>query len=116
MFAEGCFPARPRRLMCCLLLSGLLACIAQPRAGAAVVMGAWQAAAAMPAARAQATAVTDPTTGYIYVAGGASTVGGESVTTVQRFDPRSGTWSEVASLPTAARGAAGAYADGKIYL
>ncbi len=75
---------------------------------------AWQHPTNMPTPKSQAVAVTDPATGLIYLAGGYN--GSDPFSTVDVYNPTTNSWSSAASLQTRTRGAAGAYANGKIYV
>jgi N-acetylneuraminic acid mutarotase/PKD repeat protein/RNA polymerase subunit RPABC4/transcription elongation factor Spt4 len=76
----------------------------------------WIMKSSMPTARSQAAVVLG-SYGLIYVIGGFTTASGDSLTTVESYDPRTNAWSTKAPLPTATRGAAATVGvDGKIYV
>lgn len=79
----------------------------------------WTAAAAMGDTRTQAVVVQDEN-GLVYVIGGVNVVSGGAyapdVSNVSSYNPATGQWVNLAPLPQATRGAAGAYVDGKIYV
>ena len=103
---------------CSILLPLLLAMWVRPAGADETVYdlssGAWCAPTDMPIPRAQAIAVTDPTSGNIYVAGGYN--GGAIYQTMDVYHPSSNSWSIAAPLPMYTRGASAAYANGRIFV
>lgn len=79
----------------------------------------WTAATAMGDTRTQAVVVQDEN-GLVYVIGGVNGISGGTyapdVSNVSSYNPATGQWVNLAPLPQATRGAAGAYSDGKIYV
>lgn len=86
---------------------------AQAASGPEADLGSWSVGASMPGPRAEvmATALGD----RIVVAGGLDRTGA-SLDTVQSYDPNSGTWAELASLPGRRDHAAMASWDGQLYV
>ena len=66
---------------------------------------AWTQLTAMPTPRAQAAVAA--VNGVLYVAGGVACATCAPLTTVERFDPSTGMWTTVATLPAGQAGAAG---------
>lgn len=79
----------------------------------------WVSEPDMGSARTQAVVVSDED-GMVYVMGGVRSISGGSynspVGDVASYDPETGAWTVLASMPVGVRGAAGAYYDGKIYV
>jgi serine/threonine-protein kinase PknK len=73
---------------------------------------AWHDAADMPTPREHLAAVSDGT--YVYTVGGRFLSADKNSAAFERFDPRSGTWTKLAAMPTP-RGSYGAtFVDGRI--
>jgi N-acetylneuraminic acid mutarotase len=73
---------------------------------------AWHDAADMPTPREHLAAVSDGT--YVYTVGGRFLSSDKNSAAFERFDPRSGTWTKLAAMPTP-RGSYGAtFIDGRI--
>jgi N-acetylneuraminic acid mutarotase len=76
----------------------------------------WNYAFAMGGARSQAT-VVQADNGIVYVIGGYTTTATVATTLNSAYNPSTGTWTALAPLPTATRGASGGIgADGRIYI
>jgi serine/threonine-protein kinase PknK len=72
----------------------------------------WQDAANMPTPREHLAAVSDGT--YVYTVGGRFLSADKNSAAFERFDPRTGTWTKLATMPTP-RGSYGAtFIDGRI--
>jgi N-acetylneuraminic acid mutarotase len=72
----------------------------------------WQDAANMPTPREHLAAVSDGT--YVYAVGGRFLSADKNSAAFERFDPRTGTWTKLAAMPTP-RGSYGAtFIDGRI--
>lgn len=74
----------------------------------------WGQVASIPITTAQSAAAVDPSTGYIYLAGG--TNGSTPVSSLQIYNPSLNLWSADSALPTAVSGAAAAYDNGKLFV
>ena len=74
----------------------------------------WGRVASLPIATAQAAAAVDPSTGYIYLAGGNN--GSTPVSSLEIYNPSLNLWSAESALPTAVSGAAAAYDNGKLFV
>lgn len=97
-------------LMCLMALS-----VVAPVASAATAPS-WNYAFPMGGARSQAT-VVQADNGVVYVIGGYTTVATTATTLNSAYNPSTGTWTALAPLPTATRGASGGIgADGRIYI
>ena len=77
------------------------------------VLGAWATATPGPPLRYRAGGCTDGTNVYVY--GGGNDVGGY-YNDLWRWDPTTGTWTQLANMPTAKQNIQGAYWNGKIYV
>ena len=97
-------------LVCLMALS-----VFAPVASAAAAPS-WNYAFAMGGARSQAT-VVQADNGVVYVIGGYTTTATTATTLNSAYNPSTGTWTALAPLPTATRGACGGIgADGRIYI
>lgn len=86
-----------------------------PNAGASWVFS-WSTETSMGAAASQAVVVSS-TNGTAYIMGGVATIGYSPVANSYAYDPYSGDWTVLASMPGATRGAAGAMGlDGMVYV
>jgi hypothetical protein len=86
-----------------------------PNAKASSVFS-WTAETPMGATVAQAV-VVGAANGTVYVMGGVTTMAYTAVTSAYSYDPDTGDWTVLTSMPYAARGAAGAMGhDGKVYV
>ena len=92
----------------------VLLCSTEPTSAAPLQFGNWTNPTTMPTARSQAVAVTDPTTGKIYVAGGFAD--GNAFSTADVYDPAANAWSPLQSMPIATRGATAVYNNNKVYV
>lgn len=97
-------------LMCLMALS-----VVAPVAGAATAPS-WNYAFPMGGARSQAT-VVQADNGVVFVIGGYTTTATTATTLNSAYNPSTGTWTNLAPLPFATRGASGGIgADGRIYI
>ncbi len=97
-------------LMCLMALS-----VVAPVASAATAPY-WNYAFPMGGARSQAT-VVQADNGVVYVIGGYTTTATAPTTLNSAYNPSTGTWANLAPLPSATRGACGGIgADGRIYI
>ncbi len=97
-------------LMCLMALS-----VVAPAASAATAPS-WNYAFSMGGARSQAT-VVQADNGVVYVIGGYTTTSTVATTLNSAYNPSTGTWTDLAPLPFATRGACGGIgADGRIYI
>jgi N-acetylneuraminic acid mutarotase len=97
-------------LVCLMALS-----VFAPVASAATTPS-WNYAFSMGGARSQAT-VVQADNGVVYVIGGYTTTATTATTLNSAYNPSTGTWTALAPLPTATRGASGGIgADGRIYI
>jgi N-acetylneuraminic acid mutarotase len=97
-------------IVCLMALS-----VFAPVAGAAATPS-WNYAFSMGGARSQAT-VVQADNGIVYVIGGYTTVATTATTLNSAYNPSTGTWTALAPLPFATRGASGGIgADGRIYI
>lgn len=110
---RGCVGIGKAPFLACVLF---LAAVHAETARADLDLGTWQQPTIMPTPRGQAVAVTDPATGLIYLAGGYSYSTDFPFDSMDVYDPVSNSWSSGPSMPTALRGAAGAYAAGRIFV
>jgi len=86
-----------------------------PNAGASWVFS-WSTETSMGSAAAQAVVVSS-TNGTVYIMGGVATIAYSPVAGSYAYDPYSGDWTVLASMPGATRGAAGAMGlDGLVYV
>jgi len=74
----------------------------------------WSTAAAIPTPRDHLVVATDGR--FVYAAGGRRRAIDATLDAFERFDPRSGTWSALDSLPVPRGGAGGAFLDGRLAL
>ncbi len=85
----------------------------------AVLTPGWTSEPDLGSARTQAVVVNDED-GMVYVMGGVKSISGGSygsaVGDAASYDPETGVWTVLASMPYGVRGAAGAYYDGNIYV
>jgi non-specific serine/threonine protein kinase len=72
----------------------------------------WSAADPIPTPREHLAATTDGT--YVYVVGGRDLSAGKNTFAFERFDPATGTWQNLPSMPTARGGVAATFVDGRI--
>jgi serine/threonine protein kinase/N-acetylneuraminic acid mutarotase len=72
----------------------------------------WTTAADLPTPREHLAAVSDGT--YVYTVGGRALTADENSSAVERFDPESGTWEQLADMPTARGSYGAALVDGRI--
>ncbi|WP_322857561.1 Kelch repeat-containing protein [Mycobacterium shigaense] len=72
----------------------------------------WQDAADMPTPREHLTAVSDGS--YVYAIGGRSLSSDRNSAALERFDPASGAWATLVSMPTPRGSYGAAYIDGRI--
>lgn len=72
----------------------------------------WTQAADLPTPREHLAAVSDGE--YVYAIGGRALSSDENSAAVERFDPESGTWEELANMPTARGSYGAAFIDGRI--
>jgi len=97
-------------LMCLMALS-----VVAPVASAATAPS-WNFAFPMGGARSQAT-VVQADNGVVFVIGGYTTTATAATTLNSAYNPSTGTWTTLAPLPAATRGASGGIgADGRIYI
>jgi len=86
-----------------------------PNAEASSVFS-WTTETPMGAAASQAVVVSS-TNGTVYIMGGVDTIAYITVASSYAYDPYSGNWTVLTSMPGASRGAAGAMGlDGKVYV
>ncbi|MBK9215520.1 MAG: beta-propeller fold lactonase family protein [Chloracidobacterium sp.] len=76
--------------------------------------GTWSNGIVGPAARYRHGAVSDGT--FVYVFGGGDSVASTRFNDLWRWDPTTGTWTQLANMPTGKQNIQGAYWNGKIYV
>lgn len=100
-----------------LLVVSSLALVSAPVRAALTPV--WTSEPDLGSARTQAVIVSDED-GTVYVMGGVKSISGgayrSAVGDASSYDPDTGAWTVLASMPYGVRGAAGAYYDGKIYV
>ncbi|MBU1914346.1 MAG: hypothetical protein KJ563_04025, partial [Candidatus Thermoplasmatota archaeon] len=98
-----------------VLLMSMFSLRVIPTPAEAAIVAEWTPASPLNDTHSQAVVVQDDD-GLVYVIGGVNVIGYVAVNNVSSYDPDTGQWRDLAPLPYASRGAAGAYFDGKVYV